>query len=171
MSQHPTITLFAIAAALLGIVTLAPPAYAANVCDAAYQAGIKTIQAPHHLYSVTTSHGKPTAGETIFVSGIEYFQVNGQWKRSPMTPQDMIGPAREKLKTHPDVCTVAGDQSKDGQATTMYKLHNSENDVDQQVWVAKATGLMVHVAATFEGGKTMDARYDYSNVQPPAGIK
>jgi hypothetical protein len=83
----------------------------------------------------------------------------------------MLEKAQEKLKTHPDTCTMVGDQSKDGQATVLYKVHNTSFDVDTQVWIAKSGGLPVHATADLGTGTTSDSRFEYSNVQPPAGVK
>ena len=160
-----------LSALLLATATMITPAHAANVCDAVYQASIKSIQMPSHSYNVVTMEGKATVGEGISAGGAEYLKVDGQWRRFESSQQDRLEKAQEKLKTHPDTCVMAGNQSKDGQATTLYKVHNTEMGADTQVWIAQSSGLPVHVTAKLGTGNTTDSRIDYSNVQPPAGVK
>jgi hypothetical protein len=170
--------------------TCALPAFAADPCDALYNAGIKAVQTPHHVYSTTTHSaetmhqsdtfkrltgkamytGKTESVEAIFNGKIEYLQLHGEWKRSPMPQQDMVEAAQEKLKTHPDTCTFVGDQMVDGQAVGVYKAHNNESDANQQVRILKSNGLMQGGTLTLPDGSTVETRYEYSNVQAPAGV-
>jgi hypothetical protein len=156
---------------LLAAATMSIPAYAANVCDAVYQSDIKYLQTPSHTYIVMTTDGKPEIMEGIFAGGAEYLKVNGQWQRSPIPQQKAIEDTQKKSKTHPDTCAVGGNQSKDGQASTFYKVHNTQKGTDTAVWIAQSSGLVAHETANLGGGGTMDTRIDYSNVQPPAGVK
>jgi len=111
--------------------TAAPRLQAAPSCDALYNAAIKTFQTPHHAFSTTTPRGgKPRFGETVFVGGIEYLKLNDKWQRSPLTPQAMVESAREKLRTHPDTCTLLGDQTADGQSVTVYQVHSNDTGTD-----------------------------------------
>ena len=130
------------------------PAFAANTCDALYQAGIKSIQTPHHVYSTTTSHaGKAQSGEAIYAGGVEYLKLNGQWRRSPMTPKDMVELAEEKLKTHPDTCTLVAEQTVDGQAVVAYKAHNNEMGTDQLVRLPEGHALLDQPFGQVGGGR------------------
>jgi hypothetical protein len=159
-------------AASIGI-ALAWPAHASDTCDVLYNAGIKTLQTPHHVYSTKTPvHGvKLPSGVSIFAGGIEYILLDGKWQRSRMTPQDMIENAQEKLKTHPDICTAAGAENINGQAVTTYKVHNNENETDSQVQILISSGLLLGQSVTMPDDSRMDIRYEYTNVQPPAGVK
>lgn len=162
-----------LAAGAAGALTMAVPARAANPCDVLYNAGIKAVQTPHHVYTTTTGGrtGKPRSSEAIFVGGIEYVQIGGQWRRSRMPQPDMVEAAREKLQTHPDTCTVAGDQTVDGQAVTTYKVHNNEAGTDSLVHILKANGLLLGQTLTLPNGSVVTTRYDYTNVQAPAGVQ
>lgn len=159
-------------AALLAALACAPTA-AAHPCDLLYNAGIKAMQTPHHVYSTTTpaAGGNPMAGEAILAGGVEYVLLGGQWRRSPMAPAEMIQNTQEKLKTHPDTCTPLGDQSVDGQSVTAYTVHNDESGTDSQVTVLKSSGLMHGSTITLPNGSRVQSRYEYANVQPPAGVK
>ncbi|HZV93884.1 MAG TPA: hypothetical protein VFF72_11745 [Caldimonas sp.] len=147
------------------------PAVAAGSCDEAYQAGIKSLQTPHHVYSTTTMPGgKTRASEAIYAGGVEYLKIGNKWQRSRMKPQDMIELAQEKMKTHPDTCTRIGDQTAGGQAVAVYKVHSNEMGTDQVVSVFKSSGLIQGTTVSLPN-QSMVIRYDYANVQAPAGVK
>lgn len=152
---------------------VAVPAFAADACDALYNAGIKSIQTPHHVTTTTTGGraGKNKSSEAIYAGGVEYLQLDGKWMRSRMPQQHMLEAAQEKLKTHPDTCTDLGDQSVDGQAATTYTVHNRESDTDSQVSILKSNGLLLGQTLSLPDGSVMKTRYDYANVQPPADVK
>ncbi|MEP6548682.1 MAG: hypothetical protein ABJD53_14565 [Gammaproteobacteria bacterium] len=160
-------------ASTLAFVAIALPFAAhADNCDALYNAGIKSLQTPHHVYSTKSVAGavKTPTGESIFAGGIEYILISGSWKRSPMTPQDMIEAAQEKLKTHPDVCTAAGTETIAGQAVITYKVHNNESDTESLVRILKSSGLLLGQSVTLPGDSHMEIRYEYTNVHPPVGV-
>jgi hypothetical protein len=154
------------------LTALALSGHAAESCDALYNASIKALQTPHHVYSTKTlANGtKAPGGESIFAAGREYVLIGGAWKRSPMTPQDMIEAAQDKLKTHPDVCTAAGTETINGQPVTVYKVHNNESETDSLVRVLKSSGLLLGQTLTLPDGARMEIRYEYAHVQPPAGV-
>ena len=79
--------------------------------------------------------------------------------------------AREKLKTHPDTCTSAGDRTVDGQAATTYRVHDRENGTDSIVYILRSTGMLLGQDLTLPDGSLMKTRYEYRGVQPPAGVK
>ncbi len=170
--MRPTLRLLLLAAGPV-LLTLCGPAFAANPCDPLYNAGINAVQTPHHVYTTTTAgrSGTSRSSEAIFVGGAEYVLVNGQWRRSPRPQSIMVEAAREKLKTHPDTCSVVGDQTVDGQAVTTYKVHNKEEGTDSLVHILKATGLLLGQTLTRPDGSVVKTRYDYSNVQPPTGLQ
>ncbi|OOG41587.1 hypothetical protein [Rhodanobacter sp. C05] len=157
-------------ALLLAAATITP-AHAANVCDAVYLASIKFNQTPSHAYVAVHMAGLPNSMEDVFAGGVEYMKVGDQWQRSPLPQQLAMKNMQEKLKTHPDTCTVVGDQIKDGQATTLYRVHDAKMNIDTQEWIAKSSGLLVHETTDLHESGTTDTRIEYSNVQAPAGVK
>ena len=168
MSQNSNIAASILASALLAGAAFAHSAYAADTCDALYQASIKTFQTPHHAYSTSTPRGgQPKTGEAVLSGGVEYIQLRGRWMRSPMTPQEMTDEARDKLKTHPDTCSVVGTRLAGGQRVTVYKVHSKESGTDQQVRILNSSGLLQGGTATLPDGMTVDTRYEYGNVQAP----
>lgn len=68
--------------------------------------------------------GKSRSSEAIYTGGVQYLMLNGQWQRSPMSHQALVEVTQENLKTHPDTCTLVGDQTVGGQAMTAFKVHN-----------------------------------------------
>jgi hypothetical protein len=141
-------------------------------CDTLYNASIKTLQTPHHVYSTKTlANGvKTPSGESIYAGGTEYILLSGSWKRSSMKPQDMIEAAQEKLKTHPDSCTSTGSETINGQAVTTYRVHNNEVDTDSKVWILKSSGLLLGQSLNLPGNSRMEVRYEYTNIHAPAGV-
>lgn len=91
--------------------------------------------------------------------------------RSPVTNKDMLDAAQEKLKTHPDVCTATGDQAIGGQAVSVYTARNKEMGTQQIVRIFKSSGLMQGGTLTLPDGTLVESRYEYANVQAPAGVK
>ena len=88
-----------------------------------------------------------------------------------MPQPEMVAAAQEKLKTHPDTCTPMGDQMVGGQAVSVFKAHNNEMGTEQTVRIFKASGLMQGGTLVLGDGITMETRYEYDNVQAPAGVK
>jgi len=167
MSRHLAIPVCAFVALASGFA--ATEAHAANTCDAAYEAGIKSIQTPHHVYSTTTPRGgQSRTGEALFDGKNEYLLIHGGWRRSAMPQQVMVEAAQEKLKTHPDACTLVGDRVANGQAVSVYKVNNKETGTEQTVRILKSSGLMQGATATRDGA-TIETRYEYTNVTAPAG--
>lgn len=152
------------------IIAIASPlaASAADPCDALYNAGIKSLQTPHHVFTTSTrSGGKPRAGEAIYAGGVEYLQLNGKWQRSPLPQQEMVEAAQEKLRTHPETCTLVGDQSADGQAVSVYKVRDKDSGTEQLVRILKSNGLLQGSTVTLPDGSVVETRYEYTNVRAP----
>ena len=172
MSRQHIVPFIPITALLLGM-AFVTSARAADTCDALYNAGIKAVQMPHHVYTTKTA---PRGGkilqssEAIFTGGVEYLRVGGQWRRSARPQGVMLEAAREKLKTHPDTCTDARDETVDGQAVTTYKVHDRESGTDSLVHILKSTGLLLGETLTLPDGSLVKTRYEYTNVHPPPGV-
>jgi hypothetical protein len=146
-------------------------AHAAKPCDALYNAAIRSLQTPHHVYSTrTTRDGKSKTGEALYAGGAEYLRMGGQWRRSKMPQNETLEAAREKLKTHPDTCVAAGEATVDGQPVMTWTVHNGESETDSQVHIL-SSGLLLGQTLTLPDGSVVKTRYDYANVQPPAGVK
>lgn len=171
MSRLSNARAFLASCASLVAVAAAPSANAANACDVLYNAGIKSVQTPHRVYSTRTMPGgKAQASAAVFVGGNEYLQIDGKWIRSPMPQPAMVAAAQEKLKTHPDTCTPMGDQMVGGQALSVFKAHSNEMETDQTVRIFKSSGLLQGATMGLPN-RGMETRYEYDNVQVPPGVK
>jgi len=70
------------------------------------------------------------------------------------------------------------DESVNGEPATLYSGHDQLPDakVDSQVWISKARGLPLKMEMDMDTGGAAGkshrtVRYEYSNVQPPAGVQ
>ncbi len=148
-------------------------------CRPLVDAERKTITTQHHLYSTEGSaREKGHTTEGITTGGVIYIQVSGEWKRSPWTPKQALAQMDTNLTTASAYsCTHVGDESVAGTAATVYTAHSESEGVknDARIWVDKSSGLVLRTEADEDAGggdKThVSTRYDYTNVQAPAGGK
>ena len=131
------------------LATFAPHVVKAGSCDVVYNAGIKTVQTPHRVFSTMTRGGKTTSSESVFVDGVEYRQRDGRWQRSLMTAKEMLDNAKEKLTAPPDTCIAAPDEMIGGRAVAVYRVRNTEMESESLVRVFKDTGLLQGQTAGF----------------------
>jgi hypothetical protein len=69
------------------------------------------------------------------------------------------------------------DESVNGEPATLFRMHHHDEDTttDQQVWISKARGLPLKQDIDMDVGGTSgkshrSMRYEYTNVQAPAGV-
>jgi hypothetical protein len=179
--SRSTCLLPALAAAVLAAFYLSTPAFA-FVADAACQpmfdAGAKLLAVPAHSYSTETARdGKTKTSEAIYANGAIYINYNGKWIRSKMTPQDMLKQEQENIRNAKSTCRHVRDEMSNGEAAAVYMAH-SENDgvkSDAQTWISKSKGLPLRTEEDLDTGdgdkRHVSIRYEYSNVQPPAGMQ
>ena len=151
-------------------------------CKPLLDANTKEISTPHHAYSTEKSSAnaaQTTSGEMITTATGSFLLYKGKWMKGLMTPQENIAQMQENLRnTKVYECKKLPDASVDSVATTVYSAH-SENDMaktDTQLWVDKSTGLIlreeIDMYADEGGGKRhISMKFDYTNVQPPPGVK
>lgn len=171
------------ALALLISLAAGPPARAANVdpaCKPGLDAMMKQIATPTHLYATEASAQgrKPEIHESIYSGGAIYIQLKGQWKRSPMSTQDMRKQEEENVRNAKSMtCRYLRDETVDGEAAAVYRTEvvNEDTKSTATLWVSKRTGLPLRsdddIGAGGGGRMHMVIRYDYANVRPPAGVK
>jgi hypothetical protein len=75
------------------------------------------------------------------------------------------------------VCRQVRDESVNGEPATLFTVHHHDADLttDQQVWISKARGLPLKQEIETDAGRVAgkmheDMRYEYTNVQPSAGV-
>ena len=158
---------------------IALPGLAASTCDAALAANLKVYQVPAHLYM--TESGGPNLGkirnaETVYLNGTMYVMVNGRWRKSQISPKDLAD-AKKDTDQKVGPCTVVRDETVNGEAATLYKIHSQSTDatVDTELWISKSKGLPlkqvndINVGGAF-GKSHNEIRYEYSNVTAPAVV-
>jgi hypothetical protein len=74
-----------------------------------------------------------------------------------MTAQEMLEMAQDERKdSSADTCRIVGDDTVAGETATLYSVHPTNGGVD---------------SFTLPDGSSMDVQTDYTNVQPPPGVK
>lgn len=150
-------------------------------CQQLIDAERKMITTPHH---VLTTEAPARAGEPgrtsegISTTDAIYIQVRGAWKRSPWTPKQALAQMDTNLTTGTAFsCIRVGDESVAGATATVYTAHteNAGRKSDTRIWVAKGSGLVLRIEEDLDTGggekRHRSTRYDYANVQAPAGVK
>ena len=167
------LALFPLAALLAG----AFPAGAASNCDAVVAATQKVLHVPAHLYMTETAGfngGKSTNAETIYLNGTMYTSLNGVWRKSPMTVQELADARKDDAK---DVgtCSTVHDEPVGVEPATLYKVHKQTPDdtVDTQIWISKLRGLPLKQINDIDvggarGKSHTEIRYEYTGVSAPA---
>lgn len=150
-------------------------------CQPLVDAARKVIMTPNHLYE-TDGLGRPgekaRSVETVSTGGVTYIELNGTWKRSPLPPKQAVAEMDSNLATITVYsCTHVGDESVAGSAAAVYTSHTENAGVktDVRTWVAKSSGLILGSEEEMDIGgghkRHLSIRYEYTNVQAPAGVK
>lgn len=150
-------------------------------CKPVLDAVVKQRATSFHAYMTlpaTLPGAKPEQSEMIAAGGQDYILVNGHWKRSPMDQAAMVKQEQENIRDAKAYsCKRLRDESVGGAPAVVYAAHSENEDTksDAQVWVAKSTGLVLRneVDLSTDGGAPdhLSTRYEYTNVQVPAGVK
>lgn len=165
---------------------VATPARAAVVDCPALDAMEKLLGTTAHVYSQQTGAGRVKNSETIYSGGAVYVLVDGKWTRSPMTAKDMENLEKEnRRKLKVASCSHLRDESANGEAASVYTVH-TETEVrrtavrtwktDTLIWISRANGLPLRSESDLDVGDNLgkghlSVRYEYRNVQPPAGVQ
>jgi hypothetical protein len=109
----PTLAAFA----AMAILFTPLPARAQAECKSSFDAIDKLTTTPHHTYSTTKMpSGKERTSEGSLAGGVIYVQINGTWKKSPLTPDELRQQEQENRKDakHPS-CKHERDDSVNGE--------------------------------------------------------
>jgi hypothetical protein len=159
----------------LGILTITvAPVLAAEpgpACAPVLKAMAKTLTTDH---SAVTQDGTRTI-TGITAGGVNYMQIGGTWKVSPLTPQDNQKRSEENLHNAKGyTCQALPDSTLDGVGVVTYRTRTENADavVDSTVSIAKNTGLALQVENNIDsgGGTKMHytTRYSYTGIHAPA---
>jgi len=168
-----------------GAVLLATPQIRAQAssCATVHSASLKMEATPYHMYFVDSAKaveaengGKPKTGEAIAAGGAMYLLNRGRWVKSPVNLAAMNA-ERDKHDWTKDTCTHLRDESVNGEAASVWRSHvvTEMSTVDTDMWISKSRGLVLKANSGMDlgGGQKnhTSARYDYTNVRPPAGVQ
>jgi len=157
------------------LVAVPAAAQTAAACQPVFDGMTKQMVTPNHSY-VTMTGSSTMASESITTGGVMYVQVSGKWMRSPMSPSDLQELQQQDKKKATTSCERLPDEAVNGTTATVFHVHNKgeASTSDGKVWLAKASGLPMRGEEDVLSGATkthISTRYDYTNVQPPPGIK
>jgi hypothetical protein len=165
--------------AVLAACSFSTPALGADAaCQTLFDTRFKLFSVPSHSYTIETlPGGKSQSSEGIFANGAIYVLMKGKWIHSRMTPQDMLKQEEENIRDSKSTCRHVRDEMVNGEAAALYMGH-SENDgvkSDAQTWISKSRGLPLKTEEDIDTGdgdkRHMSIRYEYGNVQVPAGVQ
>jgi hypothetical protein len=155
----------------------AVPVNAASGCDPLVAASLKVLQVPAHLYMTQTAGyngGRTRNAETIYLNGATFIMVNGHWRKSAVTPVDLLE-AKKEYEKKAGACTTVRDEPVSGEAATLYKAHFQSPDetIDSQIWISRHRGLPLRQITDVDvGGRAgrshTEIRYEYTNVTAPS---
>jgi hypothetical protein len=154
-------------------------------CKVLVDAMMKQIGTPTHVFVTETGmeskHGKPTNHEMIYSGDAIYIQMEGQWKRSPMTVQQM---RQQEEKNQRDMtsmsCHYLRDETVGGETAAVYSTESTTPALGKSkatMWLSKRNGLPLKSENSMGIGDKYSPpineviRYDYANVHAPAGVK
>jgi hypothetical protein len=159
------------ASMFVGAIALPASAQApAGSCKVVFDAMLKETMTPHHA---VTARADGTPIESIGTADATYVQLNGRWRKSPMTPKQTFDQQMENIRnTAVASCTPLPDEIVDGKAATVYQTHYEQKDLgasDAKVWIAKATGLPLRTDVSLQAGQKVSVvtRFDYDHITAP----
>lgn len=169
----------AVALLATALVPLASARAQDPLCKQLADAMLKQTTRPFHAY-VTDVAGyngnKPQQSEMISTGEAIYLSVNGQWQRSPQTPQQLAAVMQEataKLKYHS--CRKVGSEVVAGVPSVHYHVDVKDPDSpsSSDLWLG-ANGLPLKTETSMDvgggaaGHSMISTRYEYSNIHAPA---
>jgi hypothetical protein len=157
------------------LVAVPAAAQTAAACQPMVDGMAKQAVTSNHTY-ITMTGGSTMTSESITASGVMYIQVNGKWMRSPTSPSDLQQLQQQNQKKMTTSCERLPDETVNGTVAIVFHVQNKgpSSTSDGKVWIAKGTGLPIRGEEDVVSGprKThVSTRFEYTNVQPPPGIK
>lgn len=154
------------------------PLIAQDTCQPLYDAMLKVIDTPTHIYTTTgnasNSGGKPHMIEVIYTAGTVYTSVGGKWIRSKMTPRQVVKMEHENRRNSKMSCRYLKDESVNGETSAVYSTHTETDGQkdDGQAWISKTRGLPLRQEMDIDmqgmaNKQHYSMRYEYTNVKPP----
>jgi hypothetical protein len=176
-----------LAAATFGLIISLPLSAKAApdpACEPMFNAFTKLVQTPNHQYmsqssatGALTHGGKLRTSESISTADSSYIKINDEWRKVPITVQDMMKQQEEAQQNSKESCHFLNDDQSEGDAA-VYDSHSetSLGKSDLKIWISKATGLPAREEIDLdlggEAGKTHSSiRFDYDHIEAPTGAQ
>lgn len=147
--------------------------HAQDECKKVMDAGERLTTTPHHGYMTQINGKKQELREDISVDGAIYIQVNGKWRKSPLTVQDRLKQQQENRATAKNTsCRHLRDESVNGEAAEVYSAHAENEGItsDSVVWISKSKNQILRQEDDIDETDTKfheSVRYEYTNVTAP----
>lgn len=154
-------------------------------CAPLFTASSKLYEKPFHVYMIDTAQtdaqlngGKPRVSESIWTGAAVYVLVRMKWRKSPVDVAEMRKMATDNPSQAKATCSHVRDESVNGEPAAVWRIQSvSEFDKrDTDEWISRSRGVVlksdVHddVGGAFGKSHTV-SRYEYTNVQAPAGVQ
>jgi hypothetical protein len=154
-------------------------------CAASFAATSKLYDKPFHAYTIDSAQtdarlhgGRPSVSESIWTGTVDYVMYRGKWMKSPIDMAEIRKTSKLAATKVKATCSHLRDESVNGEPATVWRIHSvSELDTsDTDLWISRSSGLLLKSDAHQDVGGALGkshivARYDYTNVRPPAGVQ
>ncbi len=175
--------IFAAAFSLALALPFAAEAAPDPACEPMFAAITKLLQTPNHQFMSQSSAtyalengGKMRTSESISTSDSSYVKIGDNWRKVPVTPQDLMKQQEESRKNSNEICHFLRDDTEEG-AAAVYDAHSETEGGKSaiQIWISKVNGLPLREEIDLDlkdKGKTHSSvRFDYDHVDPPKDAK
>jgi hypothetical protein len=153
-------------------------------CEPIFNAFTKLVETPNHQYmtqssptAALTHGGKLRSSESISTSEASFIKMDTQWRKVPITAQEMLKQQEDARQDAKETCSFLQDDLSEGDAA-VYSSHSEtgKGTSDLKVWISKANGLPLREEIDLDlGGDTgkthSTVRFDYDHVEPPKDAK
>ncbi|MBZ5643394.1 MAG: hypothetical protein LAO19_11585 [Acidobacteriia bacterium] len=150
-----------------------PAVRAQDVCKNVLDAGERLTTTPHHGYMTRVRGNKQELLEDISVDGAIYIQINGKWRKSPLTVQDRLKQQQENRASAKNTsCRHVRDEAVNGEPADVYSVHAENEGItsDSMVWISKSKNQILRQEEDIDETDTKfheSVRYEYTNVAAP----
>jgi hypothetical protein len=154
-------------------------------CTSSIAASTNLYDKPFHAYLIDSAQtdarlhgGRPTVSESIWTGTVDYVLVRGKWMKSPADMAEVRKSLKDAAPKVKATCAHLRDESVNGEPTAVWRIHSvsdfGTSDTDE--WISRSRGLLVKSDVHRDVGGTLGkshiiARYEYTNVRPPAGVQ
>ena len=154
-------------------------------CTSSFAASSKLYDRPVHAYIIDSAQtdarlhgGHPSVSESIWTGTVDYVQVRGKWRKSPVDVAEMRKSLKDASTKVKATCSHLRDERVNGEPAAVWRIHSvtEVGTSDTDVWISRNSGMLLKSDSHMDVGGTLGkshivSRYDYTNVRPPAGVQ